>query len=178
MIQSVAGQLSSIIGAFAEEGNEEAAEAMKALFGITQSAALATAIVNTAVAVTNALAVPPPPVGAAMAVAAGIAGAAQIATIVGTTITGLADAGLPPGALRQAGLNRHTVLAVRNDEMVLDPVGTQAISRMLQQQAGGGQPIQVNTTLEIDGDVLGRTVDSHLIRSSERGHRYQDRIRY
>ena len=177
LVSTVAGQISSMIGTFAEEGNKEAAEAMKVMFGITQAAALATAIVNTALSVTGALAVMPPPVGAAMAVAAGIAGATQIATIVGATISGVAHAGMPPGALAGAGLNEATVL-MRRDEMILDPVGTRAISEMLTQQGTGSQPVQVNTTLEIDGDVLGRTVDTHLIRSSERGIRYQDRIRY
>ena len=62
--------------------------------------------------------------------------------------------------------------------MILDPIGTKAISQMLSQRSGGGQPVQVNTTLEIDGDVLGRTVDTHLVRSSERGLSYQDKIRY
>jgi len=174
LVATVAGQISSIISAFAEEGNEEAAAAMKALFGITQAAALATAIVNTALAVTNALAVPPPPVGAAMAVTAGIAGATQIATIVGTTISGMAHAGLPPGAIQ--GANEATIL-MRRDEMILDPVGTRAISRMLDQR-GGGQAVQVHTTLELDGQVLGRTVDDHLVRSSERGLSYQERVRY
>jgi hypothetical protein len=67
---------------------------------------------------------------------------------------------------------------MRRDEMILDPVGTKAISQMLNQRTGGGQPIQVSTVLELDGDVLGRTVDNHLVRSSERGISYQDRIRY
>ena len=71
------------------------------------------------------------------------------------------------------------MLAVRNDEMVLDPVGTAAISRMLEQRATGqGQPIMVNASVELDGEVLGRSVDNHLVRSSERGLGYERRIRY
>jgi hypothetical protein len=42
----------------------------------------------------------------------------------------------------------------------------------------GGQAVQVRTVLEIDGSVLGETVDSHLIRSAERGSAYGSRIRY
>ena len=69
-------------------------------------------------------------------------------------------------------------MLVRRDEMLLDPVGTSVISKMLSDRASGRQPVQVNTTLEIDGDVLGRTVDSHLIRSQERGLGYENRVRY
>ena len=108
-------------------------------------------------------------------ISAGAIGAAQIATIVGTTVTGMAHAGLPPGAIQ--GANEATIL-MRRDEMILDPVGTRAISRMLDQRSGGGQAVQVHTTLELDGQVLGRTVDDHLVRSSERGLSYQERVRY
>ena len=112
-----------------------------------------------------------------LGVLAGVLGGVQIATILGTAIAGVADAGLPPGALRAAGLNNHTALAVRNDEMVIDPVGTSAISEMLKERAGG-EPVVVNTVLEIDGNVLGQTVDTHLIRSAERGMPYANRERY
>lgn len=51
------------------------------LFAIGKAAAIAQAIVNTATAITNALAVPPFPLGLALATTAGVAGAVQIATI-------------------------------------------------------------------------------------------------
>jgi tape measure domain-containing protein len=51
------------------------------LFEIGKAAAIAQAIVNTATAITNALAVPPFPLGFALAATAGVAGAVQIATI-------------------------------------------------------------------------------------------------
>ena len=133
-----------------------------------------------AVAISEANASAPYPYNIPAIVAAGITGGTAIASIVATTIAGVADAGLPPGALKQAGLNNHTVLAVRRDEMVLDPKGTQAITEMLQarQYGGSSQPVVVNTRLELDGRVLGETVDDHLVRSSERGLNYQSRIRY
>ena len=178
-VESLAGSVGSIITSLAGENNKEAKEAAKVMFGIQQAASLATAIVATAQAVSLANASAPPPFNVPAIVAASATGAAQIGTIVATTVAGIADAGLPPGALKQAGLNNHTVLAVRNDEMVLDPVGTAAISRMLEQRsAGAGQPIVVQSTVEIDGEVLGRTMDDHLVRSSERGLGYQQRIRY
>jgi len=171
-----AGLVSDVYG----EGSQEAQDAMKALFVVNKSVALANAIVNTASAITSALATPPAPLGIALAVVAGIAGAAQIAAIVATTVAGLADAGLPPGALRAAGLNQHSLIAMRNDEMVLDPVGTRHISEMLEMQKNGamGQMAEVSTVVEIDGHVLGQVVDRHLIRSAERGHAYGSRIRY
>jgi len=51
------------------------------LFEIGKAAAIAQAIVNTATAITNALAVQPFPLGLALATTAGVAGAVQIATI-------------------------------------------------------------------------------------------------
>lgn len=179
-VGSFAAMISDTMAATGADQTEEGKRAAKALFLVTQSAALASAIVNTAVAVSAGLANPPgPPYSIPQAVAAGIMGGVQIATIVGTTIGGLADAGLPPGALRQAGLNNHSLIAMRNDEMVLDPVGTAAISRMLEQRGSANeQPIEVRTTLELDGHVLGQVVDAHLIRSAERGTDYQNRIRY
>ena len=172
-VGTVATQIGSMITALADENNEEAQRAAKALFLITQAASLGVAIVKTseAIAIANAL---PPPGNIPAMISAGAIGAAQIATIVGTTVTGMAHAGLPPGAIQ--GANEATIL-MRRDEMILDPVGTRAISRMLDQR-GGGQAVQVHTTLELDGQVLGRTVDDHLVRSSERGLSYQERVRY
>ena len=170
-----AGEISGLITHLADEQNEEAKEAAKVFFGIQQAAALAVSIIKMAEAIAVANALPAPGNIPAM-VAAGAAGAAQIATITAATIKGVAHAGLPPGALGP-GPNEATIM-MRRDEMILDPVGTRAISQMLNQRTGGGQPIQVSTVLELDGDVLGRTVDNHLVRSSERGISYQDRIRY
>ncbi len=173
-VGTVAAQIGSMITSLADENNEEAQRAAKALFLITQAASLGVAIVKTseAIAIANAL---PPPGNIPAMISAGAIGAAQIATIVGTTVTGMAHAGLPPGAIQ--GANEATIL-MRRDEMILDPVGTRAISRMLDQRSGGGQAVQVHTTLELDGQVLGRTVDDHLVRSSERGLSYQERVRY
>jgi hypothetical protein len=159
--------------------------AAKALFVAGKAAAIAQAVVNTALAVSNALANIPAPANAPAAVAAGIAGAAQIATIAATTIQGVADAGLPPGALREAGLNRHTVLAVRQDEMVMDPNGTSEITKMLalqrrQMEAGvmgsANQPTEV--IVEMDGRRLTRALGPHLTRSIEDGSDFRQNVRY
>ena len=175
-IASMVEQLSALMITVMGEENEEAKKAAKVMFGISQSMHIARATVAMFDAIAQANALGYPQSVPAMIVA-GATGAANIAAIVATTIQGVADAGLPPGALRAAGLNNHTMLAIRNDEMVLDPVGTRAISEMLTQRSGG-QPTVVNTVLEIDGHVLGQTVDTHLIRSQERGLPYGERARY
>ena len=58
------------------------------LFEIGKAAALAQAFVNTATAITNALAVEPYPLGLALAATAGVAGAVQIAAIQNQQISG------------------------------------------------------------------------------------------
>jgi len=58
------------------------------LFEIGKAAAIAQAIVNTATAITNALAVQPFPLGFALAATAGVAGAVQIATIQNQKFSG------------------------------------------------------------------------------------------
>ena len=176
---SFASSISEMITATMGEESEEAKKAAKVMFGIQQAVALADAGMSMAMAIGKANAAAPYPLNVPAIIAASVTGAAQIAAITAATISGVADAGLPPGALKSAGLNQHTVLAVRNDEMVLEPVGTAAISRMLEQRATGqGQPIMVNASVELDGEVLGRSVDNHLVRSSERGLGYERRIRY
>lgn len=176
-MSNMVDQFSNLMVSAMGEENKEAKKASKVMFGISQSLAIAQATVSMFAAIGEANKLGYPMSIPAM-IAAGATGAAQIAGIVATSIAqGVADAGLPPGALRAAGLNNHTMLAVRNDEMVLDPVGTRAISEMLTQRSGG-QPMVVNTVLEIDGHVLGQTVDAHLIRSQERGLPYGERARY
>ena len=179
-VSDLAGSVSTMVSALYGQNSEEAKRAAKASFAVQKIAAIAEAGINLGVAISEANASAPPPYNIPAIVAATAIGAVQIATIVATTIAGVADAGLPPGALKQAGLNNHTVLAVRKDEMVLDPKGTQAITEMLQarQYGGSSQPVIVNTRLELDGRVLGETMDDHLVRSSERGLNYQSRIRY
>jgi len=178
-VSQFAGQINEMVAQTYGEGSAEAKESARATFMIQKFVALGQAAVLGAVALQQAAASAPPPFNVpAIAAQAAIVGV-NIATIMATTVAGVvADAGLPPGALRAAGFGEHTTVMMRRDEMILDRKGTAAISRMLEGGAGGGQPVTVNTTLEIDGRVLGHTVDSHLIRSKERGIGYADRIRY
>lgn len=159
--------------------------AAKALFVAGKAAALANAIVNTAQAVTNALAVQPYPLGAALAVSAGIAGGAQIGTIVGTTIQGIADAGLAPGALRAAGLNQHTAIAVGPNEAVIDPRGTSEISRMLELQRrqmemasmGGANEPARSPDIYLDGRRVTRALGPSMTAALENGNDFRRNVR-
>ena len=64
-----------------QSGTEVAARTNKTMFQINKVAAIANAVINTAVAVSNALAIPPPPVGLALAAIMAAAGAAEISAI-------------------------------------------------------------------------------------------------
>jgi len=179
-IGSLFSALSQIASQAYERGDEEAKKHAIALFHISQAFALATATVNTALSVSQALATPPAP-NIPLGLAAGIAGAAEIATIVGASIAGIGDAGLTSDMMKRAGLNNHSAIVMRNDETLLDPVGTKHITEMLaiqkaQMQNGGGAQT-IRTTVELDGRVLGESVDNYLIRQQERGLAYGNRVR-
>lgn len=64
------------------------------MFLLNKAAAIANAIVATEVAATNALAIPPPPVGIALAGVMEAVGMANVAVIAGTAIQGLATGGV------------------------------------------------------------------------------------
>lgn len=168
-----------IVAAYGE-GSAEAEAAQKALFVVTKGVALAQSIVSTAVAVSNALAMQPPPLGIAMAIAVGIAGATQVATIIGTTIAGLADSGLTLEQMQRVAGSGHSAIMVRGDEMVLDSVGTRHISEMLAMQKAGmsrGRSQGINTTVVLDGEIVGRSVETYMVGQLERGFDYRDRSR-
>lgn len=82
---STAGSFASATGNLAANLNEllvaQGKEKNKELFAIEKAAGIATAIVNTATAATQALEVPPPPVGIALAGIITAAGLAQVAII-------------------------------------------------------------------------------------------------
>ena len=159
--------------------------AAKALFAASKVAAIAQAAVNTALAISNTLAtVQPPPAAAAAAAAMGVAAAAQIGVIVGTTIQGLADAGLAPGVLRDAGLNNHTVVAMRNDEAIIDPVGTSEITQMLgiqrrfmEMELSGRRSMPTQVNVNLDGRRVSKGLLPHQATLAEDGYRFDDDVR-
>lgn len=158
----------------------------KAGFAAQQAFAAAGALVNTFLAITNALAtVQPYPAAIAASVAAGIQGFAQVAAITATSIQGIADNGLMPGALRSAGLNNHTVMAVRNDEAVINPEGSRALTDMLKMERdrkiadrrGRGVSSGGVGGVYLDRDRVGDFVSGDLRNRYERGRDYTTRAR-
>mgnify|MGYP003644489436 CR=1 FL=1 len=185
-IDKIGGMFSTLSGLAMqayERGDAGAKKHAIALFHVAQALALSTAIVNTAAGVAGMLGPkgPPFPLNIAAAIGVGAAGAAEIATIVGTSIQGIGDAGITSDMLKSAGMNNHSAIVMRNDETLLDPVGTKHITEMLamqksQMQGGGGEQT-IRTTVEIDGRVLGESVDNYMIRQQERGLAYGNRVR-
>jgi len=184
-IGNMFASLSQVAMTMYEGGDENAKKQAIALFHVSQALALATATVNTAAGVAGALGNPQLvaafPANIVAAATIGAAGAAEIATIIGTSIQGIGDAGITSEMLKSAGLNNHSAIVMRNDETLLDPVGTKHITEMLaiqkaQMQNGGGAQT-IRTTVELDGRVLGESVDNYLIRQQERGLAYGNRVR-
>ena len=105
---------------FAEEYVGKQSGLYKALFVAQKAAAIAEATVNTAKAVTNALAAPfPPPIPQTLATAAAVAGGAQIAGIIATTITGLAAGGRVRGPGGDTD-DKAGLFALSNNEFVVN----------------------------------------------------------
>jgi len=160
-------------------------KAAMAMFIAGKAAALGMAIVNTAQGVSAAIASAPAPYNIPAIVAAGVGGAAAIGTIVATTIQGIADAGLPPGALRQAGLNNHTAIAIRNDEMVIDPKGTSEITKMLnlqRRQMEMGAMTSANAApaaapIYLDGRRVTEGLRPHMTADLEGGNDFRRNVR-
>ena len=111
----------------------------------------------------------------------------QIGTIAATTIQGLADGGLAPGDLRRAGLNNHTVIGVRNDEMVVDPKGTSEISAMfalmrrekemgMMERGANAQPSAV--VVNLDGRRVSDGLAPHQTAMIENGRDPRQNVRY
>ena len=180
------GSMSNMFGAFQDviiagygDNTEAGRKAARQMFVMQQALAVGQATLSMFVAIGKAMELGYP-LSIPATVAAVAHGGANIAAIMATTIAGVADAGLATDALRAAGLNQHTAIGVRNDEMVSDPVGTKYITEMLaiqkSQMLGEGERTIV-TTVELDGHVLGTAVDKRLIRQQERGIPYHGRVR-
>lgn len=113
----------------------------KGLFLAQKAFAIAEATINTFRAISNALAAPfPPPIPQTLAAAAAVAGGAQVAAIVGSTISGLRDGGRVsgPGGPRDdaAGL-----FALSNGEFVVNAAATAANLPLLEAINRGMKPL-------------------------------------
>lgn len=101
---------------------------IKSVFGENKAAMYATAIIDTAVAVAAALANPPgPPYSIPQSIAAGAAGAAQVATIASTNIAHSGLAFDPSSGSRQAMAPDESVWKLRKNEAVLTRRGVEGL---------------------------------------------------
>ena len=139
------GSVSSLAGSLMEAGITESKAGLKALFGIQQGAAVAEATINTARAISNALALPlPPPLPQIAAVAAGVAGAAQVTAILST----------PPPSFRSGYLPDQQLAMIEPlSELVAPASAVQALGGMdaaratFAGQSAGGAPVVTQFTI-------------------------------
>ena len=139
------GSVSSLAGSLMEAGITESKAGLKALFGIQQGAAVAEATINTARAISNALALPlPPPLPQIAAVAAGVAGAAQVTAILST----------PPPSFRSGYLpDQQLAMIEPQSELVAPASAVQALGGMdaaratFAGQSAGGAPVVTQFTI-------------------------------
>jgi hypothetical protein len=132
---------------------------------IGQAAASAMAVINTAEAITKALAVLGPIAGPIAATAIGAAGAAQVATINGVKFHGGRDPNTGvdseiPAMIQQS----ETVLTAQDRSSMISGInqlGEQVaqLSNQINQGGGGGN---INITLEIDGEAIAQAVVPYL----------------
>ncbi len=149
------------------QATQGVAASNKTMFEINKVAAIANAVINTAVAVTNALAIPPPPLGIALAAVMAAAGLAEISAIRGTTFGGGGGSvpGIPslattvnpvtPIAGAGQGLDTETPPAATNVTINLGDddqlISTSAVRELLEQlndaaQDTGGGGIVITVT--------------------------------
>lgn len=122
----------------------------KELAAIGKAAAIGMAYINTSLAITKALASVPPPWNFALAAAVGAAGAAQVATIIGTP---LAEGGIVKA--RSGGL-QATIGEGGRDEAVIPLDDPRTRQRLAGALGGGSQGVSVNVggiTVTVQGNA-------------------------
>lgn len=154
-ISSASGSINSIMSLMEKYGDKQSS-AYKTMFKIQKAFAIAEATVNTARSVTNALAAPfPPPIPQALATVAAVAGGAEIAAILATSITGLKDGGriTGPGGPRD---DKAGLFALSNGEMVINAAAVAANGPLLEAMNRG---INIRGMLA-EGGMIGEATAS------------------
>ena len=139
------GSVSDLAGSLMDAGLAKSKEGLRALFGVQQAAAVAQAAINTALAVSNALALPlPPPLPQIAAVAAGIAGAAQVAAITSTA----------PPSFRSGYMPDQQLAFIEPQSEIVAPAsavqamgGKDAAREVFAGMSGGGAPTVTRFTM-------------------------------
>lgn len=154
-IGSAKNSIDILLG-FAEQYAGKQSGIYKALFIAQKAIAIAEATVNTAKAVTNALAAPfPPPIPQTLATAAAVAGGAQIAAIIATTVQGLATGGRVRGPGGDTD-DKAGLFALSNNEFVVNARAAKANLPLLEAMNRG-----IN--------IRGMLADGGLVRNASQG---------
>ncbi|MEM9043517.1 MAG: hypothetical protein AAGC81_02395 [Pseudomonadota bacterium] len=132
-LSSVGSTFDKLAGITKDSLGEQSA-AYKAAFAVTKATALATAIVNTAQAVTEALKLPPP-AGQIQAGLAAAAGAAEIATITASAISGFQSGGFTGN-----GAKDEVSGVVHGQEFVMNSEATRRNRPALEAMNAGREP--------------------------------------
>lgn len=111
--------------ALQERSEQQKAEALEA-WKRSQALAIVQAIVNTALAVISQIAGTPGPPGIVLGIAAGVAGAAAIATIAAQPAPQLHAGGMIPSVAPAAMASDEVMIRARRGEAVLSPQGVSA----------------------------------------------------
>lgn len=174
-VESFAGASSDLFSALmesnreaAEAGSKSAQEAMLRQFEAQRAAGIGEAVINTAVAVTKASTVAPPPFNIAAMLAAGAAGAAEITTIASQQPPTFTDT--PAGGYRFTG-ESNTIQGAANDTAILfrDPLEgfQQALDVLSRRQAPTSTPARGGRDL-IGKQTVMTPVSRLLTRDVER----------
>jgi hypothetical protein len=145
---SLFGSIADAAGTAAEEQGKSNKDAALQLFAVQKAAAIAEGAVNTALAVSSALTLPPPASFIAAA-AAGVAGAAQVAAIASSPPPSFADT---PGVMQMSSRGAVSLAAGDYFAAAKDP-------GELQRQAGAmGAPSVSILEMRLGHRVLDRSV--------------------
>ncbi len=136
---------------------KEGSAAQKALFLIDKASAFASATINTAKAISIALASAPPPFNAALAAAAAVAGGIQIAAIASSAL-GFEQGGLVGGAGASRSGDRHKAMLAdgeivaprKNFEQVVEGTARQRGFVKEDESEGGGSVARIEISFTDD----------------------------
>lgn len=129
------------------------------LFNITKALNLAQAITSGVLAVQRALAEVPYPANLVAASAMGIQTAANVARISQTQPPAFQDGGIVPGN----SVSGDQVMArVNSGEMILNRQQQGELFRQINSGTGGQQEVVVHTSINIDGEEIGKAVSRQV----------------
>ena len=140
----------------------------KVLLGISKAAALAQIAIKTPEAIASSFAfgarIGGPPLGFTFGAIAAAAQAAQAAQVAGLSFQ---DGGIVPGT---SFAGDRVPARVNSGEMILNRQQQAELFNIANgQNEGGGRVVQVNTTVELDGEVLGRSISRQVADGLELG---------